>query len=63
MPPKLSNNEIGNFDKYIEQLYECKPLAENDVKILCEKVKEVLADEGNVTSAKAPVTVCGDVHG
>lgn len=38
MPPKLSNSDLGNFDKYIETLWQCKPLAENDVKILCDKV-------------------------
>jgi hypothetical protein len=35
----LSTGDIGNFDKYIEQLWECKSLSENDVKVLCEKVK------------------------
>jgi hypothetical protein len=38
MPPKLSGQEIGNFDKYIETLMQCKPLSEADVKILCDKV-------------------------
>lgn len=27
------------------------------------QIKEVLAEENNVAVAKAPVTVCGDIHG
>jgi len=38
MPPKLTSADLGNFDKYIEILWQCKPLPENDVKILCDKV-------------------------
>lgn len=34
----LSSSDIGNLDKYIEQLMECKPLGEAEVKALCEKV-------------------------
>ena len=33
------------------------------VKILCEKAKEILSKESNVQAVKCPVTVCGDVHG
>lgn len=29
---------IVDVDQWIEQLYECKPLSENQVKTLCEKV-------------------------
>jgi len=35
---KLSKNEISDLNKWIEQLKECKPLEECQVKILCEKV-------------------------
>jgi hypothetical protein len=35
---KLTKNEISDLDKWIEQLKECKPLEECQVKILCEKV-------------------------
>lgn len=34
----LHMNEIHVLDKQIETLMECKPLPENEVKILCERV-------------------------
>ena len=33
-----SNNEVANLDRQTEQLLECKPLKEIEVKHLCEKV-------------------------
>jgi len=36
---KLSKTEIADLDKWIEQLKQCQPLEECQVKILCEKVK------------------------
>ena len=35
---KLSRTEIADLDKWIEQLKQCQPLEECQVKILCEKV-------------------------
>jgi hypothetical protein len=35
---KLSKSEISDLDKWIEQLKDCQPLEECQVKILCEKV-------------------------
>jgi serine/threonine-protein phosphatase 2A catalytic subunit len=67
-----NHNETQSFnlDKFIEQLIECKPLGENEVKFLIEKVsinltqaKEILSRESNVQHVQAPVTVCGDIHG
>jgi hypothetical protein len=34
----LNMGDIGNLDRQIEILMECKPLSETEVKQLCEKV-------------------------
>ncbi|KAI4903852.1 hypothetical protein NFI96_034009 [Prochilodus magdalenae] len=60
MDDKVFTKEL---DQWIEQLNECKQLSENQVKILCEKAKEILSKESNVQEVRCPVTVCGDVHG
>ena len=52
-----------DIDKWIEQLRDCKCISEKEVKILCEKVKEILIEESNVQPVSAPVVVCGDIHG
>ena len=38
MTGKLNNSDITNLDRQIAELMECKPLAEAEVKFLCEKV-------------------------
>jgi len=52
-----------DIDKVIAQLFECKPITEPEVKLLCEKAKEILIEENNVQPVSCPVTVAGDVHG
>ena len=59
----LSPSEVDLYDRHIDNLFECKPLTENEVKQLCEKARDVLTTESNVQPVNAPVTVCGDVHG
>ena len=34
----LSKTDVNDLDKWIEQLKQCQPLEECQVKILCEKV-------------------------
>lgn len=51
------------IDAMIAQVLECKPLSESQVEKLCEKAREVLQTESNVHTVRAPVTVCGDIHG
>lgn len=58
-----SAQDILNLDQYIETLYEGKQISENDIKILCEKAREILSSENNVQPVRAPVTICGDIHG
>jgi serine/threonine-protein phosphatase 6 catalytic subunit len=50
-------------DEWLEMLKAGKCLPEKDLRILCEKVKEILMEENNVQPVKAPVTICGDIHG
>jgi serine/threonine-protein phosphatase 2A catalytic subunit len=53
----------NNLDAWLEKLYACKPLTETEVRSLCEQAKEILQDESNVQPVRAPVTICGDIHG
>ena len=50
-------------DKWIETVKQCKCLSEHDLKLLCDKVRELLCEESNVQPVSAPVIVCGDIHG
>ena len=56
-------DENSLFDTYIELLYKCQQLPEEDLRVLCEKAIEVLGVEDNVVKVPAPVTVWGDTHG
>lgn len=38
MSGKLTSTDIGNLDRQLEQLYECKTLTEAEIKVLCDKV-------------------------
>ena len=59
----LTSTEIQTLDRQCEDLYNCKPLQENEVKEIIDKAREVLTSESNVQAVRCPVTVCGDVHG
>jgi serine/threonine-protein phosphatase 4 catalytic subunit len=48
---------MSDLDRYIETLYKCEIISENDVKILCNKAKEILVEESNVQRVDTPVTV------
>jgi hypothetical protein len=48
----------GDLDRQIEQLKRCEIIKESEVKALCAKAREILAEESNVQRVDAPVTVC-----
>ncbi|ODQ81851.1 hypothetical protein BABINDRAFT_45736 [Babjeviella inositovora NRRL Y-12698] len=52
-----------DLDKIIQDVKECRHVAEQDVLELCLKATELLLDEANVQFVDTPVTVCGDIHG
>ena len=59
MPPGSEPHIVG-LDDQIARLMKCQHLAEDEVKSLCEKAKEILSEESNVATVRAPVTVCGE---
>ncbi|TFY81738.1 hypothetical protein EWM64_g2278 [Hericium alpestre] len=50
-------------DKWIEQLRRCEHLPEADMKVLCDRVRNILMEESNIQPVSTPVTICGDIHG
>lgn len=50
-------------DKWIQQLMQCQHLSEPDIKLLCNKVRNILMEESNIQPVSSPVTICGDIHG
>eukprot|EP01027_Heterolobosea_sp_BB2_P023786 GEZU01035787.1.p1 GENE.GEZU01035787.1~~GEZU01035787.1.p1 ORF type:complete len:303 (-),score=68.91 GEZU01035787.1:218-1126(-) len=52
-----------DLDKWIEKVKQCQHLPEEDLKKLCQMVKDILIEESNVVPLTSPVTVCGDIHG
>jgi len=54
---------LKHLDAQIKNLFLCKPLPESQIVALCEKAKEILINESNVQQVRAPVTICGDIHG
>jgi serine/threonine-protein phosphatase 6 catalytic subunit len=51
------------LQKWIQKVRSGEFLAEEELKALCDLVKEVLVEESNVQPVSSPVTVCGDIHG
>jgi serine/threonine-protein phosphatase 6 catalytic subunit len=52
-----------DVDQWLEQLKEGNILNEKDLRLLCEKVKEIVVEESSCQLVRAPVTICGDIHG
>lgn len=59
----LTIPEIATLERQIDSLLEGNSISEAEVKVLCEKAKEILSEESNAQPVRCPVTICGDVHG
>ena len=59
----LNQAEVDELDSQIARILSMECLSEKECVGLCEKAKQVLAAEPNVQPVRAPVTVCGDLHG
>eukprot|EP00620_Florenciella_sp_RCC1587_P021412 CAMPEP_0182570096 /NCGR_PEP_ID=MMETSP1324-20130603/10518_1 /TAXON_ID=236786 /ORGANISM="Florenciella sp., Strain RCC1587" /LENGTH=151 /DNA_ID=CAMNT_0024784441 /DNA_START=26 /DNA_END=478 /DNA_ORIENTATION=+ len=57
---KRSNPDL---DAQIERLKKRENLTENEALQLCGLAKQILAEEQNMHTVAAPVTVVGDIHG
>ncbi|PRP73904.1 protein phosphatase 6 catalytic subunit [Planoprotostelium fungivorum] len=62
MTETTSTQELP-LDQWIATVKECKFLPEEDLKKLCDMVKQNLLEESNVQPVNSPVTICGDIHG
>lgn len=49
---------MTDIDRQIEILQRCELIKEEEVKVLCEKAKEILSSESNVQRLSPPITVC-----
>ncbi|KAF8603033.1 Metallo-dependent phosphatase [Ceratobasidium sp. AG-I] len=50
-------------DKWLPHLMKCQHLPEADITALCNRVRSILIEEGNIQPVNSPVTICGDIHG
>ena len=54
---------FSDLEGWLAKLSLGMPLAESEVKTLCDLARDTLLHESNVQPVAAPVTVCGDIHG
>lgn len=52
-----------DVDKCIETLKSGECVTEQELKLLCQLVSELLMEESNVQPVLSPVTIVGDLHG
>ena len=53
----------AEIDNWLYSVKNGEILPERELRILCDKIKEILIEESNVQSVSTPVTICGDLHG
>ena len=53
----------GEIDNWLDTIQNGTILPERELRMLCEKIKEILIEESNVKQISTPITICGDLHG
>jgi serine/threonine-protein phosphatase 6 catalytic subunit len=52
-----------DIDRHLSGLVKGEILPERDLKVICDRAKEIFLEESNVQPVRSPVNVCGDIHG
>jgi len=63
MAATVNHSSHSDLDRYLDKLYNCELISEQEVKWLLQKATEILMEESNLQRVDSPVTICGDVHG
>ncbi|KAF4695321.1 CAAX prenyl protease 1 [Perkinsus olseni] len=58
-----SRTSVFDVDACLEKAKKCELLSAPQIRVLCERLKDILEEESNVLQLQPPVTVVGDVHG
>lgn len=53
----------NELDLIINNLKTFKSITEKQVKLVTDKAIDIFMGEDNTTPVRAPVTICGDIHG
>lgn len=53
----------SEIDNWLDTIQNGTILPERELRMLCEKIKEILIEESNVKQISTPITICGDLHG
>mmetsp|Transcript_17995 Transcript_17995/g.38831 ORF Transcript_17995/g.38831 Transcript_17995/m.38831 type:complete len:429 (+) Transcript_17995:153-1439(+) len=67
-PPQPSMEPIQNIAQRLLSLRGSPPgtlasLAENEIKLLCQRVRPILLAQPMLLELEAPLKICGDIHG
>ena len=55
--------DLKTVEDILSKIKDNQFIEESSVKFLCDKGKEILVKEPNLTRIDSPVTICGDIHG
>jgi len=57
----LSNSDLDYWICRLRDHHDFLP--EKELKIACQRLREILMEENNVQPVRTPVVICGDIHG